>query len=419
MARVRHIVKRFDFVEENRPRLTFGTGTRLDKNAGVKLIRTDGAYSEAPDLFVKTWTTRPRSLKRWTGFMVDEAHPRDDLRAPITAARYRLCNSTQELYWNPGAAQWVAASSNNWNTEAEVSEHIAAFPVLDQTLGIVVNLSTTDSDYTPVVTSIRVLAETDLDELQDYIWESLLPAMENNLRPIGEFDFLSAGDATVGLGIEGGAVTIETPYNIVGVDSVYNLTADPNRLTDLLSSYNPTTKVVTLSAAQPAGNRIRVRFLFKLPVAVNTHQDFIEIEKVPNIVFESIDGAGFTEALKRAEYVIDKTTGQGKQIDVSQSDIELSGVVNTDKSKDLARIVKELRRWADVGLLTSVGQDEPYRLQLMGDFNLQGFPTQQEQRSSRFRLRISNALFYDGDAVDITGTLNFAVTVRPSTCQCG
>jgi hypothetical protein len=405
-VRIKHIVKSFDFEEQNRAKLTFGPGTRLDPALNALCLKdTGGAFPTTPDLYVKTWVTAPAALKRWVGFQAFVKHTIDDLGQPITDVRYRLSNGGPELYWNSGASAWVPAAPNNWNTEAEVANNIASFPVLDPSLQLIINLRTPDDRFTPYVATVRLLAETDLEELEDYVWRSLIPELRAQVRPIGEHDIESDGTAAIDLA---SAYRIETPYDIVGVDAVYDLDADARRLNNLFSSFNPVTKLITLTAPPAAGNRVRINFLYQLPIAVNTSQDYIEVEKVPQIVFESVDGLRFGEAIK-SEYVINKATGAGKQVNASQSDIELSGRILTDKSKDLARIVLEIRKYADKGLFRSVGQDEPYRIQLLEDFELRGFPTQQESRTGVFRLRIVKAVFYDSDAVDITGVLDFAL----------
>jgi hypothetical protein len=413
VARIKHIIKTLDFEEQNRSRITLGAGTRLLPNQNrLVLSGASGSYSLAPDLNVKTWSTSPSTLKRWVGFQADVVHKLDALGAPITDARFRLSDGTQELYWNVGAAAWIPAAPNNWNTEAEVANNIAAFPVANQTIQVVINLRTTNAEYTPAVTSLRLLAETDLEELEDYVWRSLLPDMKARIRPIGEHDIESDGALTIDLAND---FRIETPYNIMGIDAVYDLATDPRKLVNLYSAYNPATKLVTLTSAPPAGNRIRIRFTYELPIAVNTHQDYIEVAKLPHIVFEDVDGLRFSEAVK-SEYVINKATGRGKKVDASQSDIELTGRIVTDKSKDLSRIALEVRKYADSGLLRSVGQDELYRIQLLDETELRGLPSQQETRTGLFRLRIVKAVFYDSDAVDITGVLNFGVALMRATC---
>jgi hypothetical protein len=409
MRRVKHLVKRFQFNEDERKRITLGPGTRLNPETGkIQLKAVGDVYPTGADLFVKTWITNPQALKRWTGFFSEHKHAKDSLGQPITIVRFRVGDGAQELYWNGSA--WAVATSSNWNTEQEVADNIATFPVpVTKSIQIIINLRTQDEDFTPLVDNVRLLYESDLEELEDYIWRSLVPHLRLQIRPIGEHHIqLPAAANVIGLS----DFPIETPYNIVGIDAVYDLTNDPGKLVDLAQAYDVANKVITLSTIVAADSLVLVRFLYEPEIAVNTDQEYIEVSKVPQIILEEIKQDDSTQEAVGPDYVINKATGTGKKSQPTQNDISIVASWITDKDKDHARLADALKHYfASNTVLRSVGQDEEFRLWLIDEYDQRTFPSQQGLRTGRLRFRIVKALFYDEDAEDITGVLDFKLAL--------
>jgi len=419
MSRLKHIVKHFVFKEDNRPRITLGPEVRLHPTLHHLQLKqgsgTGGGYPTTADLYAKTWTTTPRSMKRWVGFMADVKHFKNRAGTQLTDVRYRLsADGVNELYWNSGANAWVPAAPNNWNTEAEVANNIAAFPASTQTIQVVLNLKTDDASVTPEVRALRLLYESDLEELEDYVWRSLLPSMRSQIRPIGEH---AIEMAAAGASIDLNTYPIETPYDIVGIDAVYDIDADPRKLTNLFDSYNDATKVIALTGAIPGGNTALIRFLYAPVLAVTTHQDYIELEKVPEILLEDVKIVDDLGKSNGAHYVINKATGAGKKVPVTQGDIEIRGRYITDKAKDHARLSDAVRRYFEANqLLRSVGMDDDFRLWLIDFYDQDTTPNQDDLHAGRFLFRIAQAVFFDNDAVDITGVLNFNLALTKALC---
>jgi hypothetical protein len=155
-----------------------------------------------------------------------------------------------------------------------------------------------------------------------------------------------------------------------------------------------------------------IRFLYVPEIAVTTSQDYTEIEKVPQIVFEDITQDRGMETVA-GDYVINKTDGKGKSVHATQNDIVMLCRWITDKSKDHARLADAIRNYlGNNPLLTCVGLDEEFRLWLVDEYDQRTFPSTQEMHAGRLRFRIVQALFYDSDAVDVTGTLRFNLSMR-------
>lgn len=410
MRRLKHLIKRFDFNEDNRGRITLGPNVRINPELNRLELRlgATNVYPTTADLYAKSWVTNPKTVKRWVGFMSDHKNAMNFENIVVTDVRFRLNDGVDDRYWNSGANQWVVAAPNNWNTEAEVSDHIAAFPITTQSLQVVINLSTSDPRYTPTLTSVRVLYESDLEEMEDYIWRSMLADIGAKIEPIGEYAAkLAADSATLEL-------VLETPYNVSGIDAVYNVTADPNTLTDLFGSYDANTKIVTMSAVQALNSVIVVRFKYKPELAVTTEQDYTELQKVPQIIFDDIVQSERSES-GIADFVIDKVTGAGKKVPITMGDLDVSGVFVTNKAKDHARISDALKGYFKRNpLLRSVGQDELFSVYLLDYYDEDVTANQQDLLSGRFRFRICKALFYDDDAVDVHGVLGFELALNLS-----
>lgn len=406
--RVKTLIKVFEFLESERSEITLGPKTRLPPaNDWIQLEATSGLYPLDFDLYVKTKSTNPQSLKRWTGFMAIVVHKKIS-GSYVTDVKYRLSDGTQELYYNTGAGAWVAASSNNWNTEEEIHNNINTFPVSNQTLQVIINLRTTNAEYTPVVKEVRVSYESDIEELEDYVWRSLLSDMEEKIRPIGEHAIqLNSDSSTIDLIND---FPIETPYNISGIDSVYNLSSDQNKLNDLYQSYDSGTKVITLSSTQSSGSVLLIRFVYYPEMAVTTGQDYNETEKIPEIVLEDIKEVDGKDAL-RDEFVISKVTGAGKKVSITQSDVEISGRFVTNKAKDHVRLKEAIQQYfGNNAFITSKGLDENFRLWLLDDYDQQTNANQKDLHVGKFRFRIVQALFYHKDAEDISGVLDVTLT---------
>jgi hypothetical protein len=383
--RLKKLIKTFQFKEENRSRVALGTDVRLNPETHRLQLKANALYEypTTADLYAKTWLANPNTVKEWLIFQALVAN---------------------ELYWDGGA--WSAAGPGDWSTEAEVVANIAAFPMATQSIQVIINLSTTDPKYTPEVDWVKLLYNSDLEWQEDYIAESMMPELREQLRPIAEYaEDLVAASTTVDLSV------IETPYDITDVDSAYNLTSDPQKLTDIASSYDTGTKVLTLTGSQPLGERILVRFKYRPVVALMTSQDYSEFAKVPAVILDDVELFGH-HSIEPGDHVIDKGTGDGYRLAHGyQADIDLQIRCIADKSKDQHRLADELKRFfATNQQLRSRGQDELFDLWLADKYGQQATPSQDELQAGRLRARIVRAVFYARDAKPVTGTKRFIAT---------
>jgi methylglyoxal synthase len=352
-----------------------------------------------------TWVTNPSSVKQWLNFQAIMSIPEVDGVAKGSVG-FRLGDGTNQKWWSGTA--WVT-NTVNWNTEAEIATNIGTFPVASRQMQVIINLKSNDAKYTPEVEKIKVLYASDVEFQDDLINRSLIPALRTKVRPIADFPVsLAASGATINIKT---TYQLETPYNVVGIDSVFNHTDDPAHLADLYSSYNPTTGDITLTTSIAAGKVAWIRFYYEPEVAVNTSQDYSEIEKIPSIILSEISLVEASET-GQDDSVISIATGAGTKVPGPlQGDLEITAQLLTDKARDQQMLADEVKRFfADNPLIRSKGMDEEYRLWLVDEYAQQTTPTQDEIHTGRLRFRIAKALFFQKQTVDVYSVKQFHLT---------
>jgi hypothetical protein len=323
----------------------------------------------------------------------------------ITGANYRLSDGTDE-YWHNGAAWEI--NTTDWNTEAEVAANIPTFPVASQQLGIVVQLTTTDLAYTPEIEEIRVLWASDIEFHEDLIYRSLVRSLRTNVRPIADY-YIKPGAATATIDLDD--FPLKTPYNVVGIDSVYDRNDDPDRVVDLLDSYDSGSNTITLNATLPQDHVAIVRFVYEPEVSVTTSQDYHEVGKVPALVLDDVD---FLDAAPLATNDGVSNKGDGSAVKVFapiQGDLEVSLLALTDKGVDQQRLKEELHRYFENNpTLQSTGLDEAYSLWLIDEYDMRNVPSSADIHTGRVRFRIRDVVVYARDSADSFGVQRFKLT---------
>ncbi len=401
---MKKMIKRWDFLEEERRRIVLSNGVRLDPGNFLELSENDAGFLTTANLSAKTWLSTPRSAKRYIGFESNHVAPKDEDLVQVTSVGFRLSrNGTEQLFWNGSA--WVAASAGQWNTEAQVSANISSLTLsaTHRGLQVIVNLLTTDPELSPRVYYVKALYDSDVEWMEDIVVRTFKAALEANVRPIGEAVVKASGAATVTL-------TLEASYTVTDIDTVYNLTDDPETLTNIFLSYNPTTKVVTMTATQGAGENILIRFKYKPEVQLMPSQDAVEIAKTPAIAIGDVRAVKVLQ-IGICESVIDKVSGQGWRLTGGeQVDIEVPLQILTSKEKDSVRMSDEIRSFFKrTPLLTTYGTDEKLRVHIWDEHTANNSPNAAGSHGSKLRAIIMGAVFYSGDAEQVTGVLNFQI----------
>lgn len=410
---VKRLITQWTFEEHHRDDIELGPDVRLDPDTHtIELIPNSvGEFPTGTDLFAIVWTVNPTAVKQWLGFEADVEHIVVETDV-LTATRFRITDGTTEFYWDGGA--WSAAGASDWNAEQELADELVNFPATERKLGIVVNPISLDGQATPKVSRVKVLWAGVIEFTEDMLYRSLVPLLKEELRPIADLAYdMPAAGTTIDLG----AVGIETPYTIVDVDSVFDHTNDPDHMTDILDSYNPTTKVVTLSQSVAQDDRAWVRFKYRPEVAVSTSADYEDLATVPAVIVDDFDLTSSNQVLAEPsvankgakEAVVLRTPLKG----------DFAGILRfeTDKGIDHARLADEVKSFFRRNpVIRSRGLDEGFRLWLVSEHDLRVTPNLAGIHSGVASFAITNVYFWqESETVPIVtrmifgGDMNFEV----------
>lgn len=275
------------FEEGNRSRLTFSDPTKVRLNPdtnrlelrsqGQSLVTGSPTYPVLPARpWVKTWLVTPAAMRQWLSFWCESQLPTG------TSVMFKVNDGTADRYWS-GAA-WAVAGADNWNTHEEVAEHMVTFPVTSGRVAVVIGLGTTDSVVTPQVEYVDLLMAAELEWFYSVLAGSMVPELREQLRVPVDFAIDAPGGLRVSL------LDVETPFNILSVDAVYNHQADPSHRTNLLQTYDAPTRSILLTTAVTRGTNLWIVFIAEPEVVINwSNQDYVEVEKIPAIVLDAID----------------------------------------------------------------------------------------------------------------------------------
>lgn len=346
-----NVYEEVGFSDSDKIRLSFSENImRLKRDS------TTGYFPTDTDIWFRTWVTNPLALRELMMVQVFAYSPEG------TSYQVRLYDGTDHYYWN--GISWVVAGTSDWNTEAEINANIGSFNVLpNRRFAIVVNLITTDKYITPYVREIRVLMKLKISYLDDIIFRSLINKMSTDIRPVGNFPLPAVTSDTTEIDLNN--YNLDTNFNITDIDSVYDYSSDSELLYDILDSYNPTTKIITLSSTILSGNIPFIIFKYAPKIVYTTDQDYIEVASIPSIVLQRLEVPTSQSYSKLAEEtIIDRGTYDGYKVkEPWRATIQFRVHCENDKSTDQMRMMEALLQFFDDNeLLRSVGIDEYYRM---------------------------------------------------------
>lgn len=410
--RVKKLIKQFDLEERFRDEITLGTSVRLNPQALYIQLEEDAndEYSTVADLYAKTWVANPKSVKQWAGFEAVVTNATDFSGDDLTSLGYRLGDGTNEYWWN-GAAWEVNIA--DWNTEAVIAANIDTFAVTERKIQVIINLVTTDATVTPTISCIKILYLSDVEFLEDLIYRSLVPMLKSEIRPIADFPITKdVTSAKINLNL----FLRDTPYAIIDIDSVFDDTNDANHFTDLHQSYDSSTKIITLSSSITADDVAFIRFTYQPLIAVNTSQEYDELDSVPAIALTDINETDSFQYSWAADSVANKALGTAVVVPApNQFDIEFTMRILTDKAVDQVRLADEVKSFFANNLyLISSALDEKYDICLTSEYDAQTAPGQKGLHVGIFMFKIKKALSFQKQAIDafVTQRLNVSGDVN-------
>lgn len=410
--RTQTLIKTFCWTEADRSVVALGPETRIvpERNLAT-LIAADGRFSTDPDLYVKSRVTTPQAVRQWLGFEARVTHKLNAANEQVTSADFRLFDGTDELYWD--GADWSVAGPGQWSTEAEVAENIPTLSAASRTLQVVVNLATTDPSLAPELLWVKVAYAAVIEFFEDITLRTLVRLLKQELRPISRVTWEMPADGTE---IPLSEAQIETGYQLRDVDSCFNYDADPERLTDILDSYDSGTQTITLTQSLTAGARVWIRFLFEPLVAFTSSQDYIDAATLPAVVLTGDQIVGAVEAPDGGDYVANKADGTAIVVpSPEQGTLEMTALLMAEKQVDLKRLNEEMNRFFRASpIIYSTGIDEGYRLQVVDEHTGATSPqaSQSEIYSSQLTLRVHNFRRWLAEATTAPIVENFIPTIQ-------
>jgi len=406
MPRYRKWIKSFAFEEQDRSSLTLQGVTIHPSRQCLEIAPVHGAYPTSA--LARTRVTKPGACRKWIGFFVSSKTAKAPNGLPITGVEFRLNDGVIDLFWNVALNGWLPAGPNDWNTEQEIADHISEWP--SQSIGVAIRLTTTSPAATPYVHEVRLLFETDLIELEDYVVRSFVEELREGIRPISILAVnTTAGQTAIDLRV------LQTPYDVLTVDALYDNTLDPDHMRPLSGwTYDADQKLISMPA-QPAGHRLEVRFVWRPDIALMTSQDYTEIGKIPAIVVDRVELRN-RRAVRERPYVLNKGSNEGFAFEEGyQADIDIPLRLLTAQKRDLHALQEEVARFfANRPVLRARGQDEFYPISADTNGRDDSTPSQKELHSAGVQAKIANAVFYPEDARPIAGVMRVTVDCGPN-----
>lgn len=408
----------FELVPSDRDACTFSDATKIrlpeEHPHGIALKKTSsGVYPTTNDIFVRGPLLQPKGVRQWVAVDAEFSLPTDALGAAVTSIQWKLNDGTDDLYWNGSA--WVVAGLSNWMSLATLQANFATFPVAARKLRFVANLKATDAKFTPHLRQVRVAFKAELRSFSDLvIFRTLVPNLESGTLPQTDLTLSWSGGATIDLD----TLSQEEALAITNVDGAYNLTDDPELLTNLKSTYDTGTKLLTLTNSVASGKRVLLRVVYAPAVIVATHPDYNEVAGLPAIEIRDIQET-FVGDSKGALAFLERGTGNAILLqEPRQTDYKMNLACMAAREVECSQLTEAVVRYLRENYRQTItALDQRVTLVLEGD-PVMSSDHQNHLHTATFSLRIVGATKWLGGQsqgyaikrVVVTGDLNVTLT---------
>lgn len=429
------LIKNFPFQEEFRNQLVFSDATKIRLNSEVptdqRVMLKGTEFSTDSDIYVETGFIEPGGLKKWIGFeAIFKEGDEQLLTLPVGASLGFRLKTTAGHYWHDGA-DWALAAPGEWNTDVEIRANIETFPIAtigNKKIGVVVNLKTTDPQVTPEVYGIKLLGLFEVESFDDLVYDSVIRLLNTQFRATSTLMFEVGSTSISSLNL---SVLENKGYNIFNVKSVYDLTNDPNKLTNLHGSYAVGSLkrdgftyeigTETFSSSIPPASFIEVTFEYVPEISVKVNQDYYEEPSYPHIVFTRIAEIERKGWLMRntnsygVDFIRNKETGVAvQQLSPSQKSYRFDFLLHTTEV-DQFRLLDAMRKFfANTKKLVTWALANEHAIDIAEEVDTVGnsqVSDTSDTNLAKGSFDILGVLFYDKPSVDIPLVLNVNVTL--------
>ena len=377
--------RRDDYEFSDPTKITLGGAT-----GGFPVLKKDattGLYPTADDIYIRTRLLAPNAVRQWVGVWARVVNAKDGTGAVVTSVQYRLNDGTNDYYWS-GAA-WVVAGAGNWNTLDDVATNLSTFPVTAHQIRLVFNLKTTDGNYTPTVVESLIAFDAAIPSFaEETIYRTIVRLLRDNVRTTLDSAVRWNGGTSYLIDIESfdDALYFDQEPMIVGVDCAFDLTSDPDQYNNILSGYNSTTKVITLTTPVSPGSVVLFRLIVVPLVALSTHEDYDQQSGVPAVVLRSYQEL-FSNQIPGVNHALtggaDAITFRGPR----QVRIEIPLDIFASRGLEVARTCESVQRFIKTNpVVRSPGLDSMLRLDI--DDEMGHYPRPDEDNVQRGTLTL-------------------------------
>jgi len=208
------------------------------------------------------------ALTEWTGMEIDW-----NLQGDSEVSMQISVDQGATWLWYDGANWAAVVNPSDWTDKDDCDEGIASLWSYQPTRRLLLKFRLTPSSDggTPYLNRVAVHHELKYSFYED-ISRSIKRYLDTNL--IVDVKWASNNIST---DVSNNFLFSPQFQTVVGVDEVYNVTSDPNRLINLFSSYNPSTKEITLTGAV-VDNSIEVRYRAKTLVSLAGDENLVTSE---------------------------------------------------------------------------------------------------------------------------------------------
>jgi len=403
-------IRGFDLPETIREQIVFSDPDkiRLDpQDHKIKLVEDKRGYPHdrypTGNHYAVLPVMNPLSHKVWVAAQVLASVPEN------TEMTFILHDGVSYYEWDstviPPPGQWVERAvplpNRPWNTIEEINEHLLSFisPHNPHTIGLVVKLKTLDNENTPELSGYKWLFNVYFDEHESVLVDSMTDYFKQVLVK-ADFDYQND---------TGGDIT-ELDLNdfdlgkldVVSASAAFAISSDPDMMTDILDSYNPTTRVATLITSIPNGKAVRLRLVYIPTVAITTHQDYIELASVPAIVIEDIRVVQRLKAVAGEDFVAEGADNGWEMPELENVTFRAKAVIQTELLVDQMRVARAVELllgndkqmlWKDTDELLDIVKITPYASAFR--------PNMENTLAGSLEFEIRNVPYYISGAVEI------------------
>lgn len=423
------LIKNFCFVEEERKNLSFSDDTKIRLNTenltrqGVQLkADADNKFSTDADISVATPQIEPQALMEWLLFeSIYERESNQSFDLPDgTSIGFRITTQADDYFWDGGS--WEVAGAGDWNTEAEIRINISTLPIAtigSKKIGFRMNLKTTNPNNTPFVHELKLAGLFDVDYFDDLVYDSVIRLLNTNFRSTSVVR-LATGSSSIS-SIELATILENKGYNIFEVKSVFNLTDDPLKLTNLHDSYAPGAVkqdgftfeygTETFDAPIPAEKLVEIKFIYVPEISIKVNQDYYEVPTYPHITIPRITPVERRGFIMRdansygVDFIRDKENNVAiQQRSPSQNTYRFDFMLHTTEI-DQFRLLSDIKRFfANTKELITFGLFNKHPIQIIDEIDTVGNSTTSDNVDTNLAkgsFDVIGVVFYDIPSIDV------------------